>query len=169
MFKEWFLRSHFTVENRRRVAWYSGRKQVICSLPDVLEVPLVSQTCLHPNSPQTLPTHLSTRVAPAWGGCCSCCLNGYCISSRSCCIFEGSSTELTALNFVFNNRIERCLRMIFSIFIVSQLTKKAFPYLGLDNQVYPTRATKWIWIFFWRIYRPNNALSTIKMCTVNIS
>lgn len=41
---------------------------------------------------------------------------------------------LLVLNVVYNNRIEWCLRLRFRIFIVSHLTRKACPYLSLDNQ-----------------------------------
>lgn len=80
------------------------------------------------------------------------------------------SSQHVVLNIIYNVRLERCLRLRFSVgcfFIVSQSTKKASPYLGLDNHS-TQRGQLCEYEYFSRRFT-NNALSTYYICTVNIS
>lgn len=146
--------------------------RLVCSSPDVLDVSFVTQNLPTPKLPPDLScSSLHSWVAPvggavvaaAWTDTVS--IPGPAASLRAWV----QSWLLLVLNVVYNNRIERCLRLRFSIFIVSQFNKKSLSLPRPRQSVYPTRATLWIWIFLWKIYKPNDALSTNTICTVNIS
>lgn len=84
------------------------------------------------------------------------------------------SSQHVVLNIIYV-RLERCLRLRFSVgcffcfvfLIVSQSTKKASPYLGLDN--HSTQQGQLCEYEYFSRRFTNNALSTYYICTVNIA
>lgn len=143
---------------------------VICSHPDVLGVSFITQNLPIPglqpkyfllHFPLMSSTCLRAVVVAAWTD--SVPIPGPAASLRAWVL----SWQLLVLSVVYNDRVERCLRLRFSIFIVSQSTKTACPYLGLDNQ--STQPGQFCEYEYFSGRFTNNALSTNKICTVNIS